>query len=636
MSSQPNPLVTQELAARPSSASYDGHEGDDEEKANSIDKAGLDGTLTSDQIGVAKVEVFNKVLYGSGRSGKILLWALAVSIGLTMFVYALDQGITTTILTPWATSSFGQHANLAAVSTASTIIRAISKPFLGKMADITSRPTTYVFVLLFYIIGFVVAASAHDFTSYTVGVSFTAIGKSGLDLLSDIIVGDLTPLQWRGFFSAILSLPFLVTVPINGFIIEGLNDDWRWGMGMFAIMIPILLTPAIVTLYYMQHKGKKLGMVTMADKNKEAPVRDADARTYYRLFRNALIEIDFPGLILLGFAFALILLPFTLRKSAAGGWKNPSIIAMLIVGFVILGIFVLFEIYVAPKPLMTRRILRNRAFLAAVVIDIFNQCSSSVRNTYFYSYISVIKPWSDYTLTIFIGVTTMGLCLLGPFTGLIQRYSHRYKTLMLVGAGGKLIGYGLLVVAGANTMTTETGRLLASQLMFCLGSFSVVGARVGSQASVPHDDLATVISLLALWSTLGSSVGAAIASAIWTDKMQAQLALELPNTPAATIKKLYGSITVIQGYSFDSEIRQGVIRAYSKVSGLLAITAVCLAVIPLLATLFMPDYHLGKQQNAVEGKGLDGSIVVPPARAEERADGQNRRWYHTLRDLYRR
>ena len=33
-------------------------------------------------------------------------------------------------------------------------------------------------------------------------------------------------------------------------------------MGMFAIMVPVLLLPAIVTLYTMQIKGKKLGMVS--------------------------------------------------------------------------------------------------------------------------------------------------------------------------------------------------------------------------------------------------------------------------------------------------------------------------------------------------------------------------------------
>ena len=326
-------------------------------------------------------------------------------------------------------------------------------------------------------------------------------------------------------------------------------------MGMFAIMIPILLTPAIATLYFIQHKGKQMNEGTEAE---DVPVRGWAG--HGRRIQAALVEIDMPGLILLGFAFALILLPFTLAKGADNGWANPSMIAMIVVGFTLLGIFILFETYVAPKPLMTRRIMRNRAFISAVIIQVFSQCASSIRNTYLYSYISIIKPWGDYTVTIVIGITTIGLCLMGPITGLLQRYTHRYKTLMVVGAVARMLGYGILVVAGANAMTTQTGRIVASQLIFCLGSLVVVGARVGSQASVPHEDLASVISLISLWSTLGSSVGSAIASAIWTQRMQAQLRYELPDVAPATIAKMYGSITFIKTFEYDSAIRDGVTR----------------------------------------------------------------------------
>ncbi|WVQ84554.1 hypothetical protein IAT38_006708 [Cryptococcus sp. DSM 104549] len=590
--------------------------------------------------GVSKVEAFNKVLYQSGKSGKALLWSLAVSIGLTMFVYAFDQGITTTIFSPWATSSFGKHANLAAVSTASQIIRAISKPFIGKMADITSRPTTYAIVLVFYVVGFVVAASAQTFAGYTVGMAFTAAGKSGLDLLSDIIVGDLTVLEWRGFFGAILSVPFLVTVPINGFITEGLQDNWRWGMGMFAIMVPVLLLPAIATLYVMQFRGKKLGMITMAGSKNERTGVDVPSRTWWQALRQGLVEIDIIGLVLLGFGFSLLLLPFTLRKAAVGGWHNPSMIAMLVTGPVILIIFGIYEIRFAPKPLMTRRILFNRAVIASIIIGSFSQLASAVRNTYFFSYITVIKPWSTYTQTIFVGITTMGLCLVGPIVGLIQRRTHRYKTLMVFGNSCRLIAYGILVVAGSNTMTQDTARLTVAQLMFCLSSFSVVGVRVGSQASVPHEDMASVIAIISLWSTLGSSIGGAIAAAIWTDMMPSELARQLPTLPAATITKLYGSITVITKYAYDDPVRQGCIRAYSIVNGHIAIAALCLAAVPLIATFYMPDFYLGKQQNAVTGTGLDGEkVAVQDDRVVEESQAAGtgeRKLVHRLKYMYRR
>lgn len=67
--------------------------------------------------------------------------------------------------------------------------------------------------------------------------------------------------------------------------------------------------------------------------------------------------------------------------------------------------------------------------------------------------------------------------------------------------------------------------------------------------------------------------------------------------------------------------------------GYLGITAVCFAALPVIATLFMPDYYLGKQQNAADNKGLDGELVEVPGRNKEQVPSGSR-WYHKLRDLY--
>ncbi|KAM0414547.1 hypothetical protein ACHAPT_013615 [Fusarium lateritium] len=590
-----------------------------DEKDNDL-KAPVSDDESHKAVGVSRVEAFNKVLYQSGKKGKILLWLLGISVGLTMFAYALDMGITTTIFGTLAASTFKVHSQLGTVNTASQIIRAISKPFIGKLADITSRPTTYVVILAFYAVGFAVAASAYNFTSYTIGICFTSVGKSGLDLLSDIIVADLTPLEWRGFFSACLSLPFIVTVPVNGFIADGFYEDWRWGLGMFAILVPALLVPAILTLYAMQRRGEKAGMVTIADSaDVRAGVSEATPKNlmyWAKLAYRGLIDIDIIGLILLGFAFSLILLPITLAKSAKGGWDNPSMIAMIVVGFVILIIFVLFEVFLAPKPLMTKRILSNRAFIAGVIIHTFNQMASSIRNTYFSSYILIIKEWTTYQWTIFLGVTTMGLCLVGPVVGLMHRVSHRYKSLMIFGAAAKILGYGILIQPTGN-MTQDTARLVAAQLIFCLSSFNVVGARVGVQASVPHDDVASLISIITLWSTLGSSVGSAVATSIWTNQMVDQMHKELPDVADSVITTIYGNIKTLKTYAFDDPIRQGSIRAYAIVNGHITIASICLTFLPLIASVFMPDYYLGKQQNAVNNKGLDGEVVEVPSGERE-------------------
>lgn len=53
---------------------------------------------TMPHAGVTKAQAFNRVLYESGPSGRILLYTLVVSIGCTMFAYALDQGMILAIL----------------------------------------------------------------------------------------------------------------------------------------------------------------------------------------------------------------------------------------------------------------------------------------------------------------------------------------------------------------------------------------------------------------------------------------------------------------------------------------------------------------------------------------------------------
>ena len=588
--------------------------------------------------GVRKVEAFNKVLYQSGKSGRMLLWTLALSVGLTMFAYALDQGITYQF-TVIAASSFNHHAQIGAVDTAAQIIRGVSKPFIGKLADITSRPTTYVVVLVFYIIGFVVAATCNDIAAYTIGICFTAFGKSGLDLLGDIIVGDLTPLEWRGFFGSLLSSPFLVTTFINGAISEAfIPDRWRWGLGMFSVMIPVLMLPAIWTLYSMQHRAKKFGMVSMADSGRVrrdgVELQTRSLKHWGALFWQGVIDIDLLGIILLGFAWSLILLPLSLAGDATGGWSNASMIAMLVVGCVTLIFFGIYEVYLAPKPLMTRKIIYNRAFICALLVNVTNQMASSTKFVYFSSYIYIIKDWTNFEWTVFLNSTTLALCFFGPIGGLIHRITHRYKSLMVVGAVIKLVGYAILMTSMGRS-TTSTAALATSQVFLGLGAFTVIGARVGSQASVPHEDLASVIALISLWSTIGSSIGSTIASSVWQANMKNNMRAELgPDVSDALISKIYGSIKKLRtDYAWDDPIREGAIRAYQKTNGLIYIAAIIIAVMPVLGSLCMPDYYLGKQQNAANDLGLDGEVVDVPQRQK---GIQVQGWWHKLKAAYQR
>jgi hypothetical protein len=148
-------------------------------------------------------------------------------------------------------------------------------------------------------------------------------------------------------------------------------------------------------------------------------------KQYFAPAHAAAIETDLVGLLLLGLAFSLILLALNLAPSANGGRNSPSMTTMLVVGFAILTMFIAYEALVATVPIIRKRILADRAFLAALMVNVFNQMSSATRNNYFSSYINIIKPWSNYAWTVFHLHNHVATIYMSPIGGLIHRATHR-------------------------------------------------------------------------------------------------------------------------------------------------------------------------------------------------------------------
>ena len=142
------------------------------------------------------------------------------------------------------------------------------------------------------------------------------------------------------------------------------------------------------------------------------------------------------------------------------------------------------------------------------------------------------------------------------------------------------------------------------------GAFSVVGSRVASQASVPHQDLGLVISMLSLWSKVGAGIGSAVAGAVWNDLMPNYLRQELPSSVSdAQVTKYFNKMTLIRSVPWDSPVRTGAITAYQRTVYKLWVPALALSFIPLIAAFFQTNYYLGKQQNAVTNTDVTGEQV---------------------------
>lgn len=90
--------------------------------------------------------------------------------------HSLSTADTTYNYLTFATSSFGEHSALGTVQTADTIISAASLPFIAKLADITSRPTTFLIVLAFYTVGLAITAGSTGVGTVCAGQLLYTVG----------------------------------------------------------------------------------------------------------------------------------------------------------------------------------------------------------------------------------------------------------------------------------------------------------------------------------------------------------------------------------------------------------------------------------------------------------------------------
>ena len=96
---------------------------------------------------------------------------------------------------------------------------------------------------------------------------------------------------------------------------------------MFAILVPATLLPLIITLFWAERKAKRLGLLDaslnqLRSAPKVAPARVDSGETIWTKISRVSGQLDLIGLVLLGAAVALILLPLTLSETAKDHWKN--------------------------------------------------------------------------------------------------------------------------------------------------------------------------------------------------------------------------------------------------------------------------------------------------------------------------
>ncbi|KAK7750184.1 hypothetical protein SLS62_007935 [Diatrype stigma] len=445
----------------------------------------------------------------------------------------------------YAVSDFDSLSQLAALSTAGTIVFAAAKPPIAKLANVAGRGPTYALAIACYCLSYVLMAASRRFGTYAAGTVLYSVGQSGTNLLNDIVIADITTARQRALGIGLSFWPFLITPWTSALIVERVvapgpdgGIGWRWGIGMLAILMPFCASFIIATLLYYQGKAKRHGAQTQTLASQKSKVRmTVDS------LREFCSQVDVGGVVLFSGGLALLLLPLTLAATTPAQWRTPWVGGLLAAGAILLVALPFYEHRVARHPVVPPRYFASRTIVLCLVLIALDNIVFSATHTYIYAWATVAKGLGARDATFFTFVNGVTQCLVAIAAGFAMLRSRRYKWVCVLGSAVRLAGYGaMLRLRGPENSTAE---IFAVQLVQGIGSGMVsTTLLVPAQVVLPHRDMPQVTALVICFAFVGGSIGSCIAGGIYTNTLEPALWNYLGSgTTAETVAALANSIT---------------------------------------------------------------------------------------------
>jgi hypothetical protein len=283
----------------------------------------------------------------------------------------------------------------------------------------------------------------------------------------------------------------------------------------------------IGALLYYQRKAKKMGLL----KPRKMTVYDFCS------------EIDLGGIIFFVAGFSCFLLPLTIAASLPDGWHTPWVIVLIVIGAIILVGLPFYEKHYAVHPITPMFYFKNATIVLSCLLIATDSIGFSATHTYLYAWGVVAHDFTPTIASFYVYVNGVMQCFIGIFAGWIMWYTGKYKWLVMFGCVLRLIGYGVMIRLRGQYNTI--GELMVQQLIQGAGSGIIQTCLlIPPQVVVPRSQVAQVLALVFSLSFLGSSIGATIAGAIYTNTMRSALWTYLGDSGTAElVDTLYNSIT---------------------------------------------------------------------------------------------
>jgi MFS family permease len=305
-------------------------------------------------------------------------------------------------------------------------------------------------------------------------------------------------------------------------------------------------------------------------------------------------------------AFCLFLLPFSLVAYAPQAWSTPYIIAMIILGILLFPVFYIWEAKYTPVPFLPWKYLKEGTIIGSCLLYGVMFISIFIWNAYFQSYLLVVHRQSVTHAGYILNSFSLASSTFSPLVAWFISWSGNFKWTAYTGVPVMILGTALLIPF--RTPSTSPGVLAFTQVLVGLGTgIFATCAQLAVMVPVTHQEIAAVNALWGLFGSFGSSIGFAIAGAMWNNMLPQQLYERLPEASKANATIIFGDLVTQISFLDGTPERDAVVGAYSHVMRLMVIAGVCLVPFCMASIYLWKNVNVRKLEEE-QGKQTKGTV----------------------------
>ncbi|KAF9892136.1 hypothetical protein FE257_002542 [Aspergillus nanangensis] len=473
--------------------------------------------------------------HNEGR-GRIL--AIMTAISSSVFLAGLDMTIIATAI-PTITGDLHSAAGYTWIGSAYMIGYAAGSCIWANLSDIWGRRPILLIVVAWFFASSLICAMAVNISMLIAGRALQGVAGGGLIQLGTIVISDLFSVRHRSLYLGALEIAWVVSGGVGPVLGGAFSEhvSWRW---CFWINLPICGV-AFVLLLFMNVHNPKTKMV------------------------DGIQAVDWCGIItILGFILMLLLgLDF-------GGetfpWGSPTVICLIIFGFVCFLAFLGCEKYLAKYPLVPFRAFSHPSNMATLVVLFVHGFVFIAGDYYVPLYLQSVLEVSPMWSGIYILPSAVTEGVASMLAAVMIRYTGRYEELIWLGLAVMTLGNGLHIRLDASS---TVGEVIAYRVISCVGSGLLFQPPiVAIQARVSQEMTAMATATAGVVLSLANSCSVVIGGVIFQNSMRRMssrfLAVGLPESIAARLTggSAAANIQLIQTIT-DAQQRQTVKEVFS-------------------------------------------------------------------------